>query len=83
MKYSQETYRQMFDQLLSEELLYGATAASPTQILVAMKIVLGRAIRQGLIKKYTNLSLQDNFDITFVIIEGDGDVVGLHLVYGE
>jgi hypothetical protein len=80
--YSRESYIQMFDALLSEELYHNASAASETNIRHAMKRILGRAIKTNVIKLYSNLVLDENLNVHFAIVDGDGTRFELVLLYG-
>lgn len=80
--FSQETYQKMFDLLLSEELCYEASAASEMNIKRAMKFILGRSIKQGFLKSYSNLVLDSTLNVHFSIIDADGSSFDLVLYYG-
>lgn len=79
---SAETYRQIFDSLLSQELCYSASAASEANIKKAMKLILGRAIKDGLLRSYSGLVLSETLDVYFTIIDPDGSKFDLILYYG-
>jgi hypothetical protein len=81
--YNQQAYIQMYDQLLSQELCYEPSAASETNIKRAMKRVLGLTIKQGLIKRYSDLVLDESLDVHFKIIDADGTEFELKLIYGS
>ena len=79
---SPETYQKMFDQLLSQELCYEPSAASEVTIKRAMKFILGKSIKQGLLKKYSDLVLDESLNVHFKIVDADGSVFDLVLYYG-
>jgi hypothetical protein len=82
-QYSKDTYQKMFDILLSEELCYAASAASENNIKRSMKFILGRSIKTGLLKSYSNLVLNETLDVHFTITDASGDTFELVLYYGK
>lgn len=82
MKYSKQTYQKMFDLLLSEELGFMATSATEHNIKAAMKRILGRAIKTGVVKCYSSLVLDESLNVHFTFVDPDGDIVELILFYG-
>ena len=81
--FSKESYIKMFDQLLSQELCYESSAATEHNIKVAMKRILGRAIKTGVIRRYSGLVLSETLDVHFSIIDADGSSFDLILYYGN
>lgn len=81
--YSKETYVRMFDLLLSEELCYEVSAATENNIKRAMKLILGRAIKTGVIRSYSGLVLSETLDVYFAIVDIAGDRFELVLYYGR
>lgn len=81
--YSRDSYVAMFDQLLSQELCYSSSSASEVTIKRAMKRILGLAIRQNLIKKYSNLVLDENLNVHFIIVDASNSEFDLILYYGQ
>jgi hypothetical protein len=81
--YSQEIYVKMFDQLLSEELCYVSSAATEHNIKVAMKRILGKAIKTGLLKSYSGLVLDEDLNVHFSFVDQNGDKFDLILYYGK
>lgn len=82
-QFSQESYVKMFDQLLSQELCYESSAATEHNIKVAMKRILGRAIKTGIIRRYSGLVLSEALDVYFTIVDITGDTFELVLYYGK
>jgi hypothetical protein len=82
-KYSAETYRQIFDQLLSQELGYTSSCATESNIKNAMKRVLGISIKSGVIKGYAFLVLDEDLNVHFTIIDPDGTEFPIVLYYGQ
>jgi hypothetical protein len=80
--YSAESYTKMFDQLLSEELCYEASAATEANIKRAIKLILGRTIKQNLIRGYSGLVLDESLNVHFTIVDATGDKFDLTLYYG-
>jgi hypothetical protein len=81
-KYSKESYTAMFDQLLSQELFFDASAASECNIKRAMKKILGTSIRHGLLKRYDSLVLNENLDVYFSVVDAEGAEFSIILRYG-
>lgn len=81
--FSQRTYEQMYDALLSQELCYCSYAATEANIRNAMKKVLGATIKQRVIKKYSNLVLSEDLNVYFTIVDADGTTFELKLLYGQ
>lgn len=82
-RYSAQTYTAMFDQLLTQELMYSSFAASEANIKTAMKRILGRSIQDGLLKRYSSLVLDEGLNVHFTIVDADGDEIPLTLFYGQ
>lgn len=61
--YNKQDYEQLFDRLLSQELCFESSAATENNIKRAMKRILGRAIREGMLKGYSNLVLSETLDV--------------------
>lgn len=80
--HSKETYTQMLDQLLSQELCFSSSAATPANIKTSMKRVLGSLIRQGLLKGYQGLVLDENLNVHVVIKDADSTEFEIELLYG-
>lgn len=81
--HSKETYEKIFDLLLSEELCYEASAATEYNIKRASKLILGRSIKQGLLKSYSGLVLDESLNVHFVIVDTDGTSFNLVLYYEQ
>jgi hypothetical protein len=81
MRMSKDTYKQIFDQMLSSELQFLASAASETNIKNAMKRVLGVNIKTGVIKSYSSLVLDESLNVHFTFKDPDGEDVDLILFY--
>lgn len=81
-RFSRETYIQMFDTLLSEELYFSSTSATEANILAAIKRVLGRSIKTDCILGYSNLWMNENLDVHFKITDSDKDIIQIDLIYG-
>ena len=81
-RYSKQTYDQMFDALLSEELCYSSSFASEENIRTAIKRVLGRSIKMNCILLYSNLTIDSLMNVHFTIIDPDGDRIPVDLIYG-
>lgn len=80
--HSRDTYIQMLDQMLSAELCFNASSATPANIKMAMKRVLGTLIRQGLLKGYAFLVLDDQLNVHVTIIDSDSTEFAIELIYG-
>lgn len=80
--YSKETYRLMLDQLLSCELSYSSSFASEANIKNAMKRVLGLMIKKGILKRYSNLVLDETLDVHVTIIDVADASFDIVLLYG-
>jgi hypothetical protein len=80
--YSRESYTQMLDHLLSEELCFSSEAATESNIKRGMKKVLGGLIKQGILKGYTSLVLSEELNVHVTIIDQSGTVFDLILYYG-
>lgn len=80
--YSKETYTLILDQMLSQELCYSSTAASESNIKNAMKRVLGSLIKQGILKRYDFLVLNENLNVFVTIIDQDNTEFSIELIYG-
>ncbi len=81
--YSKETYSLMLDNLLSAELSFNASSATPANIKMALKRVLGTLIRQGLLKGYAFLVLDDSLNVHVTIIDADSTEFDILLEYGK
>lgn len=81
--HSKETYTQMFDQMLSQELTFNSSAATPANIKNSMKRILGSCIRTKLIKRYSSLVLDENLNVHFTIVDEDSTEFAIELVYGQ
>ena len=81
--FSKETYEKMYDLLLSEELCYESSAATESTIKRAIKLVLGRTIKQRVIKSYSGLVLSESLDVYFSMIDADGTPFDITLYYGQ
>lgn len=80
--YSKEAYTLILDQMLSKELCYSSTAASESNIKNAMKRVLGALIKQGILKRYDFLVLNENLNVFVTIIDQDNTEFSIELIYG-
>ena len=80
---SRDTYIQMFDALLSEELCYSSSSATEANIRNAMKRILGKAIKINVIKLYSGLVLDENLNVHFTIVDADNTRFDLVLSYGQ
>jgi hypothetical protein len=80
--YSKETYTLMLDQMLTIELCGISSYASEANIKNAMKRVLGILIKQGLLKSYSSLVLDENLNIHVVILDADNSEFDIILIYG-
>ena len=81
--HSKDTYTKMLDQLLEQELSYVSTSATEANIKNAMKRVLGFLIRQGLLKRYHSLVLDENLNVHVSIIDVDNtEFDNIVLLYG-
>jgi hypothetical protein len=81
-RYSQRTYCQMFDSLLSEELYFSASAATEANILSAIKRVLGRSIKTDCIVGYSELHMDEFLGVHFKLKDPDGEIIQIDLTYG-
>ena len=81
--YSKETYYQIFDALLSQELCFSASAATNKNILNAMKRIFGNCIKQNFIKGYSNLVLDESLNVHFSFVDADNTTFDLILYYGQ
>lgn len=81
--YSKESYTLMLDNLLSAELSFNASAATPANIKSSMKRILGTLIRQGLLKGYAFLVLDDQLNVHVIIIDSDSTEFDILLEYGK
>jgi len=80
--YSKETYTLMLDQMLTIELCGISSYASEANIKNAMKRVLGILIKQGLLKGYSSLVLDENLNVHVVILDADNSEFDIILIYG-
>lgn len=81
--YSKETYAQMLDQMLSQELSFTSAAASEVNIIAAMKRVLGCLIKKNILKRYSALALDSDFNVHLVIVDADDTEFSIVLYYGQ
>jgi hypothetical protein len=81
---SRQTYEQLFDQLLSQELslLSGGVFLNEGIIQTAMKRVLGKCIRKGIISLYSRLFIDEGLNVHVTIKDPMGELVSLILYYG-
>jgi len=82
-RFNRQQYCQMFDALLSEELSFAPAYASENHIRDAIKRILGRVLKAGNIKLYSNLRLDEGMNVYFTITDPDGTIVDIKLMYGE
>jgi hypothetical protein len=82
-KFSLDTYKRMFDALLSQELMNCSTAASEHNIMAGMKRVLGQSIKKDVIKAYGQLHIDQNLDVHFLVYDPDGEILPITLFYGD
>lgn len=80
--HSRETYTMMLDQALERELCFISTSASEANIKNAMKRVLGRFIKDGILKRYGSLVLDESLNVHFYIIDADNTEFNIVLIYG-
>lgn len=82
--FSHATYTSMLDQLLSAELFYSASAASEKNIKSAMTRVLGCLIKKNVLKRYSNLVLDESLNVHVTIYDSaDGTEFDIILYYGQ
>ena len=81
--YNQQTYIKMYDALLSQELCYESSAATEANIKRAIKRVLGLTIKQKVIKRYSDLVLDEFLSVHFKIVDTDNSEFELKLIYGS
>lgn len=82
-KFTQQEYTLMFDRLLSQELCYESSAATELNIKRAMKRILGLSIKNGVIKKYSDLVLSEELDVHFSLVDSNSSEFSLILRYGQ
>lgn len=83
-QFSHETYAMMLDQMLSSELFYMASAASEKNIKCAMTRVLGCLIKKNIIKRYSNLVLDEFLNVHVTIYDAlDNTEFNIILYYGQ
>jgi len=83
-QFSHETYRLMLDQMLSAELFYMASAASEKNIKCAMTRVLGCLIKKNVIKRYSNLVLDEALNVHVTVYDAaDNTEFNITLYYGQ
>jgi hypothetical protein len=82
LRYSKESYTQMFDALLSEELSFNPVGITEASIQSAIKRVLGITIKKGLINLYLDLRVDESLNVHFKIKDPGGDVIPITLIYG-
>jgi len=80
--YSKETFTVMLDQMLSQELSFNSSYASEANIKNAMKRVLGVLIKQGVLKCYSSLVLDEYLNVHVVIVDIDNAEFRIKLIYG-
>lgn len=82
--FSKESYTSMLDQLLSAELFYTSTSASEKNIRCSMIRVLGCLIKKNVLRRYSNLVLDENLNVHVTIYDGsDGTEFNIILYYGQ
>ena len=81
--YSKETYTQMLDQMLSQELSFISTYASEQNIKSAMKRVLGCLIKKAILKRYSSLVLDGDLNVHLTIVDADNSEFNITLYYGQ
>jgi hypothetical protein len=82
--FSHDSYKSMLDQLLEAELLYTSFSASEKNIRCAMIRVLGCLIKKNVLRRYSNLVLDENLNVHVTIYDGsDGTEFNIILIYGE
>jgi len=79
---SRDSYIQLFDALLSEELYFSSAFASEANILAATKRMLGRAIKNDCILGYSDLVIDPGLNVHFKITDPDKDIIQITLLYG-
>jgi len=83
-QFSYDGYKSMLDQLLECELQYSSFSATEKNIKNAMVRVLGILIRKNVLKRYSNLVLDENLNVHVTIYDGsDGTEFNIVLIYGE
>jgi len=83
-QFSHSSYQLMLDQMLSAELFYMASAASEKNIKCAMTRVLGCLIKKNILKRYSNLVLDESFNVHVTIYDAtDGTEFNITLYYGQ
>jgi len=80
--YSKESFTLMLDHLLSQELCFSSEAATESNIKRGMKKVLGGLIKQGILRGYSGLVLDDNLNVHFMIKDADSTEFEIILYYG-
>jgi hypothetical protein len=81
---SHDSYRLLLDQMLSAELLFTASMASEEQIKRAMVRVLGTLIKKNLVRRYSNLVLDEALNVHVMIYDAvDGTEFDIVLYYGQ
>lgn len=81
--FTKQEYENMFDRLLSQELCFESSAATEHNIKRAMKRILGVSIKNAVIKKYSNLVLDEELNIHFSIVDSNNTEFSLTLYYGK
>lgn len=82
-RFDRRTYCRIFDELLSEELIFSSSYASEATIAAAIKKVLGKALKMNYISLYYDLVIDTELNVHFKIKDPDGDIVLIDLLYGE
>lgn len=81
--FTRQEYEEMFDRLLSQELCFESSAATEYNIKKAMKRILGISIKNALIKRYSDLVLDESLNVHFTIVDLNGTEFSLILYYGK
>jgi hypothetical protein len=72
----------MLDQLLSAELCFSSESATERNIKSAMTRVLGRMIKDNVLRRYSNLVLDEALNVHVTIYDGsDGSEFNITLYY--
>ena len=83
-KFGKEAYALMLDQLLSQELMFTSFSATEKNIKSAMVRVLGILIKNNILKRYSNLVLDENLNVHVTIYDAvDGAEFNIVLYYGQ
>jgi hypothetical protein len=72
----------MIDGLLTAELCFAPESATERNIKSAMKRILGKMIRDNILRRYSNLVLDEGLNVHVSIIDGsDGSQFDITLYY--